>query len=78
MNREEVEAAVLASLSTVLKREVDSQCSRENTPAWDSLNNIEVVFSLEDKLGVQFTEEELLDMGSVDSIVRIVMSRHES
>jgi acyl carrier protein len=69
MNRDQIEATVLSVLSKVLKHDVDQQCSRENTPDWDSLKHIEVVFAVEDELGIQFPEDVI---PKIDSVARIV------
>lgn len=60
---------VLDALRVVLKTEVNADTSVHNTPQWDSLRHIEVIFAVEDATGVQFDEEEL---GGLDSVARIV------
>ena len=75
-NRQEIEAVSLTVLATVLKCKVTADTSRKNTPQWDSLKHIEVIFALEDELGVRFSEEELSHLDSVDSIVDKALTRH--
>lgn len=69
MNRDQIKAAVLSVLSTVLKCEVDDEGSRQNLPQWDSLKHIEVIFAIEDELNLQFPEEILPDLISVKYII---------
>jgi acyl carrier protein len=74
--RNQTEARVIQTVSRALKAQVDAGSTRDNTPSWDSLRHIEVVFSLEDELGLEFSESELLEFLSVQGIVEIVMKRH--
>jgi acyl carrier protein len=76
MNRHEIEAAVLAVLAAVLKCEVDSTSSRHNTPQWDSLKHIEIIFAVEDELGLEFSEEEMSTLDSVTRIVELALAPH--
>ena len=76
MDRRQIETVSLTVLATVLKCEVSVKTSRMNTPQWDSLKHIEVIFALEDELGFQFSEEELANLNSVDSIVDRALTRH--
>jgi len=47
----------------------DDRLVRDDNPDWDSLKHIEVVFALEDALGVTFDAAELGELTDVDSIV---------
>jgi acyl carrier protein len=76
MDRQHIEAVIMAVLAAVLKCEVNPDISRENTPQWDSLKHIEVIFAVEDELGLQFSEEELASLDSVAKIVDLALSRH--
>ena len=76
MDRQQLETVLLTVLATVLKCEVSAETSRKNTPQWDSLKHIEVIFALEDELGWQFSEEELADLDSVNSLLDRALTRH--
>ncbi len=78
MNRQEIEATVLATLSAVLKRPLPqgAQTSRDNTPEWDSLKHVEIMFALEDELATEFSEDELAQLSSAASIIDTVAARH--
>lgn len=39
------------------------------TPRWDSLRQIEVILALESRLGIQFTSNELAELGHFDALV---------
>lgn len=76
MDRQRIETLVLAVLATVLKCEVNPDSSRKNTPQWDSLKHIEVIFAIEDELGLQFSEEALTELNSVSQIVDGALALH--
>lgn len=42
---------------------------REDEPAWDSVKHVEFIFLLEDEFGVEFSEEAMMEMTSVNAIV---------
>lgn len=74
--REQTEARVILTVSRALKSPVDAGSTRDNTAAWDSLRHIEVVFSLEDELGLEFSESEQGELLGVQQIVDVVMKHH--
>jgi acyl carrier protein len=76
MNRQQLETMVLATVAAVLKCEVFLDSSRKNTDQWDSLKHIEVIFTLENELGLEFSEEELAELDSVGKIVEKVLACH--
>jgi acyl carrier protein len=76
MDRPQVEAVVLAVLAAVLKCEVNLNSSRHNTPHWDSLKHIEIIFAVEDELGLEFSEEEMSTLNSVAKIVNLALAPH--
>ena len=78
MNSIQIEKTVLAVLSIVLKQPYDfgDDVSRQNTPNWDSLKHIEILFALEDELGVEFSEDELASLDSVQRIVKVVEQKN--
>jgi acyl carrier protein len=78
MDRQQIETIVLKVLATLLKCEVCPESSRENMLYWDSLKHIEIIFAVEDELGLQFSEDELANLDSVASIVDIALSHHAS
>ena len=71
MDRIQIEQTVLAVLRTILKQEFNSSSNitRKHAPNWDSLKHIEIMFALEDELGVVFSEQELADLDDFQKIV---------
>jgi acyl carrier protein len=78
MDRIQIEQTVLAVLVTILKRQFHDRAdiTRQNTPSWDSLKHIEIMFALEDELGAEFSEEELVMLDSATKIVDAVLAKH--
>ena len=78
MDRNQIEQTVLTVLTTVLKHPCHegADITRQNTPNWDSLKHIEIMFALEDELGTEFSEAELAELNSVTKIVDAVLEKH--
>lgn len=78
MEHNEIERTVRDVLGTILRQrfEAGAGISRGNTPAWDSLKHIEIMFALEDEFGIEFSEEELASLDSVPKIVDAVGVRN--
>lgn len=78
MEKQQIEQVALTVIGTVLKREfgVGQDVTRQNTPGWDSLKHIEIMFAMEDELGMEFSEEELAHLDSVAKIVAAVQAKH--
>ena len=62
MQRADVELQVREIVGTVLRKEVDANHLRSSDPSWDSLNHVEIIFSVEDSFDVRF------DRGILDSL----------
>ncbi len=60
---------VIATLAAILKCDVTADTSQSNTPQWDSLKHITIIFAIEDAFGVQFDEDELPRLTSVTALV---------
>ncbi|ABQ27356.1 acyl carrier protein [Geotalea uraniireducens] len=78
MHRNQIEQTVLSVLEAFLKCQLklgDDIC-RQNASDWDSLKHIEIMFALEEELGVEFSQEELAKLDSVVKIVDAVLAKH--
>lgn len=73
MDRKEIETKVLIVLTAVLKCNVVLESRRKDHVQWDSLKHIELVFAVEDELNIQFPEDVLVHLDSVESIVENVL-----
>lgn len=76
MDHQQIERSVRAALAAVLKCEVDADTSRLNTPQWDSLKHIEIIFAVEDELDIEFSEKEMAGLDSVARIVDLALTLH--
>ena len=76
VNSKSVESIVLDVFFTVLKRKVDINDSRLTVSDWDSLKHIEIIFALEDELGIQFNEEEIAQLNDVTKIIKIASAKY--
>ena len=75
-DQDEIRAEVLRVASAVLGRSPDAKgFDRASEGAWDSLKHVELLFALEDELGVRFDEEELAGLSSTDALVDSI-ARH--
>lgn len=74
MNRAQIQAAVAELLSITVGRHVTENESviRDSEPAWDSLKHLELILMLQERFGVQFSEEEMAALSDSDQIVRAV------
>ncbi len=80
MDRATVESKVKAVLVTVLGAEIGSvgDATRQTLLDWNSLKHLEIMFAVEEELGVEFTEDELAELDSAEKIVNAALARHET
>jgi acyl carrier protein len=78
VNSKNVESVILDIFSAVLKRTVDPKDSRLTLSQWDSLKHIEIIFAIEDELSIQFDEEEIEQLDSIEKIIKIVSVKYAS
>ena len=78
MDRSQIERIVVNVLEILLKCKLvlGDDITRQNVEKWDSLRHIEIMFALEDELGIEFSEEELAEMDSVSKIVDAALAKH--
>ena len=76
MDQNTLRDVVLDEISKVLKVEVSLDSNMENTPVWDSLKKIDVIFAVEDKFGIKFDKEVLEKLNSTlaisDTVTKIL------
>lgn len=71
-NSRAAEKEVTTLISEILKSPVTSESTKKNTPNWDSLKQVEIIFCLEEKFNIQLSEEEMLNLDSVKKIIQLV------
>jgi acyl carrier protein len=74
MTRSQIQGAVAELLSLSVGRQIalTESVTRDSEPAWDSLKHVELIFMLEERFGVQFSEEEMASLRSSDDIVHLI------
>ena len=70
MEHVDLEKFVVRVLFLTLKCDVDINSSRENTPQWDSLKHIQIIFAIEDELNILLPPEVIPNLNSALEIVR--------
>lgn len=49
--------------------------SKDTLEAWDSINHLQLIVELEDRLGVSFTKEEIEQLDSVAKLTAILAAK---
>jgi acyl carrier protein len=78
MNESTLLADLNALMSSVLGIIVTEETVRKKEPAWDSLKHMEIIFAVEGKWGVTFSEEEIVLIGSVADLLRKLQTHNAS
>lgn len=75
--RDEIAEGVREVFEAVLGRMVlpDEEVRRDDEPKWDSLKHVELIFALEDRFGVCFSEEEMETLDSSSMIIELLTRR---
>jgi acyl carrier protein len=65
---------IAAVLAQVLGHPVDAgrEFTREQAPGWDSLNHLRIVMAVEEEFGVRLEPEDVVTVGSLSDLVRLV------
>jgi len=66
---------IVGNVLGVDPRTLSSESNAENTPNWDSLNHIEVIFAIESAYHVRFTMLEIAGLRNLGDIERILVSK---
>jgi acyl carrier protein len=53
---------IMASIFEVSPDEITNQTSADDLEKWDSLHHMNLIAAIEEEFGVEFEEEEMLDM----------------
>jgi len=60
---------IVSSVVCVPKETITEASSSDNVEAWDSLKHINLILALEEAFGVQFDDEIIPELNSVDKIL---------
>lgn len=73
MKHHEVASAVVRVISSVLKHDVQPPASRSSELDWDSLNHVEIIFSLEEYFNFEFPRELIGELDSVEALIDAIL-----
>jgi acyl carrier protein len=66
---------VMASIFGINPSEIDEDTSMDTVAGWDSIKHMKLVISLEQELGVEFEDAEVLELLSFRLIEIIVLAK---
>ena len=70
------QAKIVEIISNLLNiADVNVSTSRQNTPEWDSLKHMEIIFVIEEEFEVEYTVEEIIEIASVLDIFQSIMRK---
>lgn len=61
---------IISQVMDVPKEEINGQSSPDTIGSWDSLNHMNLVFALEEEYSVRFSDEAIVKMLDVESILK--------
>ena len=71
----------LAYVASVFKKEfeddslvIDFQTSPKNLEKWDSINNLNLISSIEEDLGIEFSVEEIFQINNIADICDCILA----
>jgi acyl carrier protein len=72
-----VESALIwiANLFEEPVENIDVDTKRDKIPAWDSLGVLSLIAALDEEFDIQLSENDILEMKSVESILELFKSR---
>lgn len=73
-----VQSKVISIVENLIKTKVDPNSSIDSVAGWDSLQHIQILFTIEDEFKMNFAQHELENMRSISDIVNAVRSFNES
>ena len=68
----DIENKVIEIFQNILGRDFQKEdfgVPRSDTPEWNSLSHVEIIFACEDRFQIEFTVEELSNLNSIKSFV---------
>ena len=57
---------------------ISENTSKENLPEWDSINHLNLVVELEDRLNLQFSPEEIESIKSIVTLQEIIQRKQNA
>jgi acyl carrier protein len=78
MEQSEIERTVRDIFALVLKRPIAAgeDITRQDEPKWDSLKHVELIFAVEEKFDLLFSEEDMAKMDRLSDLVKRISAHH--
>ena len=67
---------IVASILEIDPSQLSDASNAQNTPRWDSLRHIEVIFAVESAFQVRFTMPEITSLRNLGDIRRLLAAKH--
>ena len=67
--------SVLAKTFSVNEDDLKSELKMEDVDWWDSLSHMEMIADLESEFGFEFTADEIVQMISIDAVIKTVQGK---
>lgn len=78
MTKTKIEAGTRDILMSFLGQSFSEENTRNESSDWDSLQHMQIIFALEERFNIEFTEEEIPLMNSCRIIVESIVRKYES
>jgi acyl carrier protein len=66
---------IIAEILEISVNDLNDESSSQNTNNWDSLNHMNIIFAIEEKLDVAFDDEEIMHLTSIAKILNSIESK---
>lgn len=63
---------IFGELFEIEEDELDNSLTMDDVEEWDSLMHIQLALALEKEFNIKFTTQQIVDMKSIDEIIRII------
>ena len=67
---------IVANILEIDPAKLDEKSVAQNTPRWDSLRHIEVIFAVESAFHVRFTMPEITSLKNLGDIRRLLIAKN--
>ena len=74
MDKNEIQKKIIEIISIILKDKVNVNSSRQVHENWDSLKHLEILFAIEDEFQVNFLEDSLDKLDSIENISKEILT----
>lgn len=80
MEQGEIDQIVREVFSCVLQRKIKKEeiIDRKNEPLWDSLKHVELIFMIEERFGIRFSESQMTELSGLEGIIGCIMDSYET